>query len=221
MLNPYQIGQFKEICSSFGINPSAEMMEKFQEYMNLLLEWNERIHLISKNDAKTDRILRHFVDSLSIFKVVDIPKGANLLDLGSGAGFPATPIKIVRDDIQATLVESVHKKTLFLQKLSQVLGLERIRIVNQRAEQILDQPNFKESFDLVTSKALGRLQNTIGLSIPFLKTGGFLIAYKGKSAKREIKEIFLLKDGRIREVAKIEVPSMDLFRWLVIIDKVS
>jgi 16S rRNA (guanine527-N7)-methyltransferase len=221
MLTPHQINQFREIGSSFGINLSAEMMEKFQTYLDLLLEWNRRIHLVSKNDAKPDRILRHFVDSLSIFKAIDIPKGANLIDLGSGAGFPAIPVKIVRDDIRATLVESVHKKTLFLQKLSQVLGLERIIIVNQRAEGLADQLSFQGSFDLVTSKALGRLQNTVRLSMPFLKTGGPLVAYKGKDAKGEIEEIFSLKDGRIREVAKVEVPEMDLWRWLVIIDKAS
>ncbi len=221
MLTSHQIAQFKEICSYFRVNLSAEKIEKFQTYLGLLLEWNKRMHLVSKNDAKYDRILRHFVDSLSIFKAVDIPKDANLLDLGSGAGFPAIPIKIVRDDIKATLVESVHKKTLFLRKLSQVLGLEKITIVNQRAEELADQVDFQCNFDLATSKALGKLEDTVGLSMPLLKSGGLLVAYKGKGVKREIEEIVSLKDGRIREVTKVEVPSMDLFRWLVIIDKAS
>jgi len=129
-----QIEQFKRICSSLRIDLSHEMIGKFGSYLALLLDWNRRIHLVSKKDAKSDRIFRHFVDSLSILKVLDLPEEANLLDLGAGAGFPSIPIKIVRQDIRLTLVESIHKKTLFLQKLSQVLELRETSILNQRAE---------------------------------------------------------------------------------------
>jgi len=195
------------------------MIEKFQVYMALLQEWNKRIHLVSKRDASKDRILRHFVDSLSVFKILDVPKDANLLDLGAGAGFPSIPIKIVREDIRLTLVESIHKKTLFLQKLNQVLKLQRISILNQRAEKLADQPDLKERFDLVVAKALGNFKDVIGLSMPFLKVGGLLLAYKGKNVKREIKEISSLKDCLIKDVVKIEILEMDLLRWLVMVEK--
>ena len=187
--------------------------------MALLLEWNKRIHLVSKRDASKDRILRHFVDSLSVFKILDVPKDANLLDLGAGAGFPSIPIKIVREDIRLTLVESIHKKTLFLQKLNQVLKLQRISILNQRAEKLADQPDLKERFDLVVAKALGNFKDVIGLSMPFLKVGGLLLAYKGKNVKREIKEISSLKDCLIKDAVKIEILEMDLLRWLVMVEK--
>jgi 16S rRNA (guanine527-N7)-methyltransferase len=187
------------------------MIEKFQAYLALLLEWNKRINLVSKKDAKSDRILRHFVDSLSIFKVIDIPQQANLLDLGAGAGFPSIPIKIVREDVRLTLVESVHKKTLFLQRLSQVLKLQKISILNQRAEK----------FDLIVAKAMGKLKDVIGLSMPFLKTDGLLLAYKGKGVKREIEEIGPLKNSRIKDMIKIEIPEMDLLRWLVLVEKIE
>ncbi len=197
------------------------MISKFQAYISLLLEWNKRIHLISKKDAKSDRILRHFVDSLSIFKVVDLPKDMNLLDLGPGAGFPSIPIKIAREDVRLTLVESVHKKTLFLQKLSEVLKLQKISLLNQRAEELTNQANFEEKVDLVTAKALGRLKEVVRLSTPFLKTGGLLVAYKGRTVKREIQEIGSLKGCRIRDVVKIEIPELDLLRWLVVVKKVA
>lgn len=197
------------------------MIEKFQIYAALLLEWNKRIHLVSKKDAKGDRILRHFVDSLSIFKVLHVPEEANLLDLGAGAGFPSIPIKIVRKDVGLTLVESIHKKTLFLQKLSQVLKLQKIYILNQRAERLANQANFKERFDLVVAKALGKLKDVIGLSTPFLKGGGLLLAYKGEGVKREIEETGSLKDCRIKDVVKIEIPEMDLLRWLAVVEKVG
>ena len=196
------------------------MLEKFQAYLSLLLEWNRRIHLVSKGDARSDRILRHFVDSLSIFKAIDIPKNANLLDLGAGAGFPSIPIKIAREDIRLTLVESIHKKTLFLRKLGQGLKLEDISIINERAEELADQPGLREEFDLVLAKALGKLKDVIELSMPFLKTGGFLLAYKGKGVKREIEQAGSLKDCWIKDVVRIEIPEMELLRWLGIIEKI-
>ncbi len=197
------------------------MIEKFQAYTALLLEWNKRIHLVSKRDATGDRILRHFVDSLSIFKAIDIPKQANVLDLGAGAGFPSIPIQIVREDVRLTLVESIHKKTLFLQKLTQVLKLANSLILNQRAEELAHQSNLKEKFDLVVAKAMGKLKDVITLSMPFLKKGGVLLAYKGRGVKREIEEIGSPKDCRIKDVAKIEIPEMDLSRWLVLVEKVA
>jgi len=221
MFSPQQINQFRKICSSFGIALSEGMTKKFQDYASLLLQWNKRIHLVSKRDAKSDRIMRHLVDSLSIFKAIDIQKDTKLLDLGSGAGFPAIPIKIIREDIRLTLVESIHKKTLFLQKLSEVLGLKKLAIINQRAEELADQANFEGKFDLVTAKALGRIKEVVRLSMPFLKTGGLLVSYKGRAAKREIEEIGSLKDCRIRDVVKIEIQEMDLLCILVVSDKIK
>jgi len=221
MFSPQEIAQFKEICSSFGIGLSDDMVDKFKAYTSLLLEWNQRIHLVSRKDAKSDRILRHFVDSLSIFKAVDLPKDTNCLDLGSGAGFPAIPIKIIREDVHLTLVESIHKKTLFLQKLSEVLKLQKISILNQRAEKLTDQTDFEEKFDLVTAKAFGKLKDIVRLSMPFLKKGGLLVAYKGKGAKREIEQIGSLEDCRIKGVVKIEFLEMDLLRWVVVVEKLE
>jgi 16S rRNA (guanine527-N7)-methyltransferase len=221
MFSPQEIAQFKRICSSFGVNLSREMVGKFQAYTALLLEWNKRVHLVSKKDAKRDRIVRHFVDSLSIFKAVDLSKDTNCLDLGSGAGFPAIPIKIIREDVHLTLVESIHKKTLFLQKLSEVLKFQKIAILNQRAEKLKDQTEFKEKFDLITARALGKLKDTVQLGMPFLKTGGLLLAYKGKGVKKEIEEAGSLNKCWIKDLVKIEIPEMDLLRWLVVTERVG
>lgn len=195
------------------------MIQKFQSYVHLLLEWNQRIHLISRKDARADRILRHFIDSLCIFKVVDLPRKAKLLDLGSGAGFPSTPIKIVRNDIHLTLVESTHKKTLFLQKLIQELKLQKTCVINQRAEKLIDLPEFQARFDLVTAKALGRLKDVLRLSLPFLKPEGSLVAYKGRQAIREFQKVGSLEGFNVMNMVKIEVPEMDLLRYLVILRK--
>jgi 16S rRNA (guanine527-N7)-methyltransferase len=219
MLSARQVAQFKEICSGLNISLSDGMVDKFQAYGDLLLDWNKRAHLVSKGDAESSRILRHFVDSLSIFKAVDPPKEAKLLDLGSGAGFPALPIEIVREDLETTLVESVHKKTLFLKKAVQVLRLKRIEVVNQRAQGLADQEVFGGTFDLVTAKAVGKLKYIVSLVVPFLRTGGLLIVYKGKSLESEIHHMGSAVDCRIADIVKIEIPSLHLLRWLVIAEK--
>jgi len=220
MLSPHQIAQFKGICFSFRVSLSEKMIKSFQDYVALLLEWNQRIHLVSKRDARDDRIMRHFVDSLSIFKAVDLPNQAELLDLGSGQGFPAIPIKIVRDDVKMTLVESTHKKTLFLEKLAQVLKLKRVTIADKRAEELADQDRFKESFDVVTAKAFGKLKDSVRLSMPLLKIGGLLVAYKGKGVHREVREINCSENCRVANIVKIEIPSFQLSKLLVIAEKV-
>jgi 16S rRNA (guanine527-N7)-methyltransferase len=217
--SPQQISQFKKICSSFGMNLTDEMIKKFQDYVILLLDWNKRIHLVSNKDAKADRIIRHFVDSLCMFKVVDIPKDAHLLDVGSGAGFPSIPIKIVREDVNLTLVESIHKKALFSEKLCEVVGLEKVSILNKRAEKLLEEGNFKNNFDLVTAKALGNFEDTAHLSTSFLKAEGLLVAYKGKGAKKEVDEAKIPKQCQIKDVVKIEIPEMDLLRWLIVVER--
>jgi len=221
MFSPEQIDNFKKFCSLFQITLSDEAIQKFWIYINLLLEWNKRIHLVSKKDASTDRIIRHFVDSLSIFRAIDFPDNINILDIGSGAGFPAIPIKIVREDVNLTLVESIHKKALFLRKLCEVLRLRNTCIINQRAEKILEQGNLENNFDLVTAKALGDIETTAHLGTSFLKAGGLLVAYKGKDVQKEIEKINSSNEYQIKGMVKIEIPEIDLLRWLVVIEKVK
>lgn len=220
ILSPLEIEEFKKVCASLRINLSDEMIEKFQAYMALLLEWNKRIHLVSKKDAKSDRILRHFVDSLSIFKIIDLPKDANLLDLGAGAGFPSIPIKIVRDDTNLSLMESIRKKSLFLQKLIKDIRLKHVSVINKRAEDLMDAPDYKEKFDIVTAKALGKLKKTVRLSAPFLKRHGLLVAYKGEGAEKEIKEVEE-KKFLIKKKILVKIPDFDLKRKIVVIEKIG
>jgi len=219
-LSENQILRFQKICSSFGIELSEKILEKFQTYLNQILNWNKRIHLVSKGDAKPERLLRHFADSLTIFKAVQIPSGANLLDLGAGPGFPSIPIKIVRDDINLSLVESIRKKSLFLQKLIKDLELEDVSVINKRAEDLIDASDYKEKFDIVTAKALGKLKDTVELAISFLKPKGLLITYKGERVEGEIKECEE-KNFLIKKKILIKIPDFDLKRTIVVIEKVG
>jgi 16S rRNA (guanine527-N7)-methyltransferase len=220
MFSSEQIDRFNDICSSFGINIWKEMIGQFEAYASLLLEWNARIHLVSKGDARSDRILRHFVDSLLIFKAVTVPRYARLLDLGAGAGFPSIPIKIVRDDLEIVLVESTHKKTLFLQKLSDVLQLRAVRVVDKRAEEIMSDPDFTGKFDLATAKAFGELDRTVSLAAPFLRIGGHLVAYKGSRVEKDITSGQLSSGFRFVNSIRATVTEMNLNRTLILLEKV-
>jgi 16S rRNA (guanine527-N7)-methyltransferase len=153
--------------------------------------------------------------------VTQIPQEANLLDLGAGAGFPSIPIKIVRDDINLSLVESVRKKSLFLQKLIKDLKLEDVSVINKRAEDLIDASDYKEKFDIVTAKALGKLKNTVELATSFLKPKGLLIAYKGERVEEEIKECYEEKNFLIKNKIIIKVPDFDLKRTIVVLEKVG
>ena len=226
-LSQDQILRFQKVCSSFPMDPadkielSEKAFERFQTYLNQILDWNKRIHLVSKGDARPERILRHFVDSLTIFKAVQIPSGANLLDLGAGPGLPSIPIKIVRDDLSLSLVESIRKKSLFLQKLVNDLKLEDVSVINKRAEDLIDVPDYKENFNVVTAKALGKLKDTVELAISFLKPKGLLIAYKGERVEEEIKECCEEKNFLIKKKIIVKVPDFDLKRTIVVIEKVG
>src|SRR3990172_3063443 len=112
-----KLKNLKKTAQKFGFNLSQEQLEKFGVYAETLLSWNQRFNLVSKNDASFEELIKHFIDSLVIFKFADIPQNSKLLDIGSGNGFPAIPIKIYREDLDYALVESIRKKTLFLQKV--------------------------------------------------------------------------------------------------------
>jgi 16S rRNA (guanine527-N7)-methyltransferase len=219
-LSQDQILKFQKALLSFKIELSEGMLDKFQIYLNQVLDWNKRIHLVSKSDARPERLLRHLVDSLTIFEAIQIPQKVNLWDLGAGAGFPSIPIKIVRNDVNLTLVESTRKKSLFLQKLVKDMELRNVLVINQRAEDLMNSPDYKEKFDIVTVKALGKLKDTTELASSFLKPKGLLIAYKGERIEEEIKEIEG-KDFLIDKKMLIKIPDFDLKRTLVVLEKIE
>lgn len=206
------------------ISLSSTLQDKFELYLQELRSWNKRINLISRKKDKPEDIYRHFLDSLLIFKVIKIPKNSRILDIGSGAGFPAIPIKLVRDDLNIVMVESVRKKVLFLKKMIEVLELKDVAILQERIEELQSDSGLRESFDFVTAKAFGKLKQTIFDSYPFLKHSGTLIAYKGSSYKTEIIELLEEHENlriQIADIKFFEIPEIDLKRFFVLIEKTS
>jgi 16S rRNA (guanine527-N7)-methyltransferase len=214
----------KTLKERLGLDLSLKSQKKFKLYLDELLSWNKRINLISRKKEKPEDVYRHFLDSLLIFKAVKVPESAKVLDLGSGAGFPAIPVKIVREDLNITMVESIRKKVLFLKKVIELLELKDTTVFQDRTEKLQSRSELTESFDFVTAKAFGKLKQTIYAAYPFLKRNGILVAYKGSSYRSEIIEF--LKEPRnlqlqIKDIEFFAIPEFEIERFLVLIKKIS
>ena len=214
----------KLLKNYLDIELSSKSQKNFEIYLNELRSWNKRINLISRQRDKPEDIYQHFLDSLLVFNAIQIPDLSKILDLGSGAGLPALPIKIIRGDLVITMVESIRMKVLFLKKVIEILELTGVELFHKRTEELQNLPEFKGKFDFVTAKAFGKLRETIFASYSFLKENGILIAYKGSSFKSELIEF--LKDRQnfklqIKDIKFIEIKEIGLKRFLVLIQKTS
>jgi 16S rRNA (guanine527-N7)-methyltransferase len=211
--------EFQNICDSLQIPLPQNSLEKFELYLEELGRWNKKINLISRKSDKPQDIYKHILDSLLIFKAIEIPKEAFLLDIGSGAGFPGVPIKIVRDDIYLTLLESKRKKAFFLEQILKLLSLKKVEVINQRLEELLRNTKFVEKYDIVTVKGVGDLKKIIPLSLPFLKKGGLFVAYKGGKGEEELASLPLSSDYKIEKDLLFNIPEFNLSRWLLVISR--
>ena len=216
--------QFQDIlqqqAGQLKISLTAEMLEQMSRFCETLLSWNQKMHLVSKKDARPDRIARQVVDSLLLLHHFEIPTNSKVLDLGSGAGFPAIPIKLARPDLEMVLTESTLKKCDYLQNLLNELNLEKVSVFPDRARNL---PRKCHShFNYVTAKASGILKEVWPEIYPFLKRKGLLLTYKGKRAQEEIgqaEKIFKELPGRIERIIPIEIKELDLGGYLISIRK--
>lgn len=194
---------------------SIEKEPLFNSYSALLKEWNEKFNLTAIVDDE-DIKRKHFCDSLTAVDI--IPENACVLDIGSGAGFPGVPLKIIRDDIEVTLIDSVNKKVTFLNEVIKQLGLKKISAVHARVE---DLPRTKK-YDVVVSRAVAELRTLVEYALPFVKKGGIFIAYKSEKTEEEAenaKNALSVLGGKIKKI--IDVSGADVNRRLVIIEKIN
>ncbi len=175
-----------QIAKSAGefLTLDEKVYQRLQTYAEMLVEWNEKINLTAIVEPK-DIAVKHFLDCMMIFKYADIPVGASVIDVGTGAGFPGVVMKIVRPDIKLTLLDSLAKRITFLEELCKALNLE-VTTVHSRAE---DVPiGFRESFDIATARAVANMRVLSEYCMPYVKVGGSFIALKGAAASDELNE---------------------------------
>lgn len=188
----------------------------FDRYAEMLTERNEKVNLTAITDPDEIRV-KHFTDSLAAIEL--IKTGATVLDIGSGAGFPGIPLKIARDDISVTLLDSVNKKVAFMNDVIADLGLKNIEAVHARIE---DFPH-KGEFDVAVSRAVAELTTLAEYALPFVKVGGTFVAYKSEKAEAEAAaagNVVALLGGRLREIREVNV-APGLTRKLIVIDKID
>ncbi|HHV58885.1 MAG TPA: 16S rRNA (guanine(527)-N(7))-methyltransferase RsmG [Clostridiaceae bacterium] len=207
-------------AAEFNVSITDDMAEKFFSYMSLLKDWNERVNLTSIIEDK-EIIIKHFIDSLSIVPYLE-SKGTTLADLGTGAGFPGLPVKIVRRDVDVTLMDSLLKRLSFLEEVISTLELENIRTVHGRAEDLGQNPDFREKFDVVTARAVAEMPVLLEYCLPLVKTGGIFIAMKGSQVEEELdgsKKALSTLGGEIVKVDKINLPDLGHERNIILIKK--
>ena len=219
------IEEFKEIMISYAekinIKFTEEQLNQFYEYMNLLLEWNEKINLTAITDPN-EVILKHFIDSLTINKY--IKENSTFADVGTGAGFPGIPLKILRPDLKITLVDSLNKRINFLNEVINKLNLVNIETVHSRIEDFGKDKKYRESFDFVTARAVANLAVLSEYLLPIAKVGGQCVCMKGSSVEEELsngKNAIKVLGGKIKNIDEFVLPDSDMSRNVIIIDKIK
>lgn len=212
----------KSATQNYKIELDDAKLIQFEKYFNLLVEWNQKINLTAITDVNGVAI-KHFADSLTFFNHVDVPVGASIVDVGTGAGFPGVVLKIARPDINLTLLDSLNKRLNFLSVVLQDLGLEA-NLVHSRAEDGAKNPKLKEKFDFAVSRAVARLNVLSEYCLPYVKVGGKFVALKGPDAEEEIisaKSAIAQLGGKISSVSKFDLPNNEGSRVITAIDKIK
>ena len=198
----------------------GEFKEKFDAYRALILEYNERYNLTTILDEK-DMFYKHFLDSVVGEKY--FKNGAKVIEIGSGAGFPSMPLKLIRDDLKFTLVESVGKKCEFLHAVVDKLGLKGVNIYSKRAEDLAKDVNFRESYDVATARAVARMNTLTEYCLPFVRKGGVFVAYKSgdETEIEEAHSAYKILGGKLKSVERYELPEGYGERTLAVVEKVQ
>ena len=208
----------KKACNEMGFEITDGQLEKLEVYYELLIEWNKKLNLTRITEPE-EVAIKHFEDSLSLLKYYDIPQGATLIDVGTGAGFPGIPIKIVRPDVKVTLLDSLNKRLVFLKDVCEKIDID-VNLVHSRAEIGGINPLYREKFDVAVSRAVARLNILSEYCLPYVKIGGAFVAMKGPDMQEEIAEgkkavsilggkepqvnEFCLSDGSKRTIVVVE-----------------
>ena len=207
----------KTYFEKYSISLSDEKLDLFEKYYNILIEYNKKFNLTAITERE-EVIIKHFIDSLL---GVDNVVGNKLIDIGSGGGFPAIPIKIFKPDVMLTMLDSTGKKCEFLNAVCHELNLKDASAVCARAEELSKDSSYRESFDICTARAVARLNTLCEYSLPFVKIGGYFVAYKGDADEEviEAKNAIKILGGELIKVDTFDLEGAK--RQIVVIKKVK
>lgn len=213
----------QQVFQQIGLRLSAQQLKLLAQYEQELMIWNERYNLTAIRDIEEVRV-KHFLDSLTCIQAMRENPGKRLIDIGSGAGFPGLVLKIAYPNLQLTLVDSVGKKTDFCRHVVKTLGLENVEILQDRAENIGQLPNYREQYDWAVARAVATLPVLAEYLLPLVRVGGRMLAMKGESGPAEShasEHALQMLGGHLRQLLKVTLPGVAEERYLVIVDKVA
>lgn len=217
--------QMNEELAAFHLQLTEEQLKKFYRYFELLEEKNKVMNLTAITE-ECEVVTKHFVDSLSLARVfpeLESGREFSVIDVGTGAGFPGIPLKIVYPNLQVTLLDSLKKRVCFLQEVCGQLELEEISAVHGRAEDFGRDKRFREAFDLCVSRAVANLATLSEYCLPFVKIGGLFVSYKSEDVGEEVKgaeSAIKQLGGEIKSIQSFKLPKTDMGRSLIVIEKV-
>ena len=213
--------EFYVHLADLGFPLTDRQKEQFERYFELLIEWNEKINLTAITD-KDEVYLKHFYDSIApILQGLIENQPIRLLDIGAGAGFPSLPMKILFPELDVTIIDSLNKRINFLHLLAEELGLSGVHFYHGRAEDFAQDKAFRAQFDIVTARAVARMQVLSELTIPYLKVGGQLLALKASNAPEELEEAknaLNLLFSKVEDNLQYELPNGDP-RYITLVEK--
>ena len=212
---------FIDTLKESGITLTDKQIKQFETYFEMLVEWNEKINLTAVTE-KEEVYLKHFFDSVTPSFYIDFNEIETICDVGAGAGFPSIPLKIVYPHLQITIVDSLNKRIKFLNELAASLDLDKVNFVHDRAETFGKSQQYRESFDLVTARAVARLSVLSELCLPLVKKGGQFVALKGSQGNEELEAAqfaISVLGGEVKAVHEFTLPLEESMRQIITIDK--
>ena len=216
-----ELKEFKEKIQELSPNLTEKQQEQFYNYMNLLIEWNNKINLTAITEPN-EIIVKHFIDSMTILK--EIENNSKIVDVGTGAGFPGIPLKIANPELEVVLLDSLNKRINFLNEVINNLNLKKINSIHFRVEEAGQNKKYREQFDIATSRAVAALNILAEYMLPLVKVGGKCICMKGSEVEEEIeksKKAIEILGGKIEKVENFTLANTDMKRNIVIIRKVK
>jgi len=174
-----------EASNNEGLEFNENKYNQFMEYKSLIKEWNEKVNLTAiKEDGEI--VKKHFIDSMKVFKFDQLKNAKNVIDIGTGGGFPGIPMKIIKPEINVVLLDSLNKRINFLNEVIKSLDLKNIKAIHGRAEDFAQEAQYREKFDIAVSRAVANLTVLSEYCIPYVKLGGYFVAMKGPAVKRKL-----------------------------------